>query len=103
MTSEGVRQAAQVLRIYLAALSAADRAAQLSVMASLIYDDRLNQSPVDPADPGAADEICRRFSGILAGHLELELILLAAASAVTDRDPAALLDDVILARPGAHE
>jgi hypothetical protein len=103
MTCNGLRQAAQVLRTHLATLPAADRAAQLSAMANLIYADRLNQPPIDPNDPDALDQICQRFSDIVADHLDLEAAILTAAAQATDRPPLELLDQIVTAHLGGYD
>jgi hypothetical protein len=104
MTDSGVVQAAQALRVYLATLASADRTTELSVLVSLIYQDRLNAVPLDQSDPKAAiDEVCQRFSDLIGDHLALETILLSVVGRVTGRTPAQVLQDIIAGDLGSYD
>jgi hypothetical protein len=96
MSKSGVKQAAEVLGVYLTTAWSDQRDAELSAMVNLIYQDRLNSPPLDPSDPQAAlEQTCERFSGIIADHLQLGTLLLSITAKATGRAPDQILADVI--------
>jgi hypothetical protein len=102
--NSGVKQAAEVLRVYLTTMPSVQRDAELSALANLIYQDRLNTPPLDPGDPQAAiEQTCQRFSDIIADHLLLGTLLLSITANATGRTPDQILDDIIRFHLGGYE
>ena len=54
-----------------------------------------HQPPIKPDDQDPVDEVCQRFSDLLADHLDLESVLLAVAAHAAGRDPVDILDDIV--------
>lgn len=100
---DGLRQAAQLLRTHVVSLPEADRADQLSVIASLLYADRLNDPPIHPDDPDAIGEVCQRFSDIIADHLHLATLLLVYAARVQGVAPHRLFDEIVHRQLGGYQ
>lgn len=96
MSGSGLRQAAEVVRVYLATLPSDRHGTELSALVNLIYQDRLNTPPLDRSDTEAAiQQICQRFSDILADHLLLATVLLSITAKATGRAQDQVLEDII--------
>lgn len=95
MSLDTIRQAAQVLRTYLAATGQPDRAQQTSAIASLVYASRLNEPPIYPGDSDALDQVCDRYGDILTDYLALSAVILADAAADHRTTTTALLDHIV--------
>ncbi|MEV0271496.1 hypothetical protein AB0H43_22185 [Hamadaea sp. NPDC050747] len=75
----------------------------MSMVASLVYADRLNEPPIYPTDPDAIEEVVARYSDILGDHLDLGAVILSAAAGMLDVDPEQLLDRIVAERLGGYD